>query len=127
MLFYVLAIFEAIIAAGVIRDMDDFIENAMMVELENAKLKGLEGIRKLFRINDHFSQDNFTYRLEQNVPQEILNEILIGKRKKFDSIERDLSKYQDADQRYDLLFKILPENQKVTEMQYLLETIIIND
>lgn len=122
-----LAVFEATIVAGVIRDMDEFVENAMMIELENAKLKGLEGVRSLFRTNDYFSEENSNYILEESVPQEIVDEIFTGKRKKFDSIELDLSKYPITSQRYDLLFKILPYNEKVEDIQYLLETIIIND
>lgn len=121
-----LAVFEATIVAGVIRDMDDFVENAMMVELENAKLKGLEGIRKLFRNNDYFSEEKYNYRLIRDVPQEILNDIFTGKRKKYDSISSDLNKYPFTNQRYDLLFKILPENEKIANFRYLLETIIIH-
>lgn len=123
-----LAVFEATIVADAIKDMDDFVENAMMIELENAKLKGLEGIRKLFRTNDYFSKEARNYLLIQAVPQEILNEIFVGKRKKFKDIEIDQnsSKYSYTDQRYDFLFKVMPENNKKTETEYLLETIIIN-
>ncbi|AZI32955.1 hypothetical protein [Kaistella carnis] len=119
-----LAVFEATIVAGVIRDMDDFVENAMMVELENSKLKGLVGVRKLFRTNQWIIEN---YRLLENIPQEVLNEILIGKRKKYDNIESDLGKYPitSSSQQYALLFKIMPENDKISEIRYLLETIIM--
>lgn len=119
-----LAVFEATIVAGVIRDMDEFVENAMTIELENAKLKGLEGVRKLFDSNKWIS-DN--YSLERNISQEIVNEILKGKRRKYNSIALDIGKYpiSSSTQMYDILFKILPEDEKVADTQYLLEAIIM--
>lgn len=121
-----MAVFEATIVAQAVRDMDDFIENAMKVDLENAKLKGKEGMRSLFRSNDYFSLKNYNYRLLTDIPQEILNEIFTGKRKKYNSIELDLGKYPYSSQFYDMLFKVLPENEKVADRQYLLETIIMH-
>ena len=53
--------------------------------IENAKLKGKEGMRSLFRSNDYFSLKNYNYRLLTDIPQEILNEIFTGKRKKYNS------------------------------------------
>ena len=121
-----MAVFEATIVAQAVRDMDDFIENAMKVDLENAKLKGKEGMRSLFRSNDYFSLKNYNYRLLTDIPQEILNEIFTGKRKKYNSIELDLGKYPYSSQFYDRLVKVLPENEKVADRQYMLETIIMH-
>ena len=51
-----MTVLEATILVADIQEGNAFVENAMMAELENAKLKGLESIRKLFRINDYFSE-----------------------------------------------------------------------
>lgn len=121
-----MTVLEATILVSDMKEGNAFVENAMMAELENAKLKGLEGIRKLFRNNDYFSEEKYNYRLISDVPQEILNDIFTGERKKYDSISSDLNKYPFTNQRYDLLFKILPENEKVADFRYLLGTIIIH-
>ena len=47
--------------------------------------------------------------------------------RKFHTIEMELGKYHNpSSQKYDLLLKRLPENDKVSEIQYLLETIIMH-
>ena len=99
-----------------------FLDEAMVIELENAKNKGLKKVKDF--VGNDWGKEH--YQLVSDISQIILDEILGGKIKMYDDvfISKKDNPIKSGENQYHLLFRYV-ENQTKERTDYYLETIFI--
>jgi len=116
-----IAIFEATVTKHAIQDLNEFLDEAMVIELENAKNKGLKKVKDF--VGNDWGKEH--YQLVSDISQIILDEILGGKIKMYDDvfISKKDNPIKSGENQYHLLFRYV-ENQTKERTDYYLETIL---